>query len=110
MIGQVHFDDPRQPGNRYFDSGAFQLSQLGQFGTSNRAFFHGPGFANFDLSLAKVTQITERMALQFRAEFFNAFNHTQFNNPNGNFSSANFGIITQARAPRIGQMSVKFLW
>ena len=110
VIGQVQFEDPKKPGNRYFDTGAFQLSQLGQMGTSNRAFFHGPGFENFDLSLAKVTQITERVGAQFRAEFFNAFNHTQLGNPDGNFSSDNFGIVTQARSPRIGQMSVKFLW
>ena len=50
------------------------------------------------------------MALQFRAEFFNLFNHAQFNNPNGNFASSQFGYVTSARDPRIGQMSLKFLW
>jgi hypothetical protein len=50
------------------------------------------------------------MAVQFRAEFFNLFNHAQFNNPNGNFASSLFGYVTSARDPRIGQMSLKFLW
>jgi hypothetical protein len=50
------------------------------------------------------------MQVQFRAEFFNFFNHAQFNNPNGNFSSSLFGYVTGARDPRIGQMSLKFLW
>ncbi len=50
------------------------------------------------------------MELLFRAEFFNLFNHTQFNNPVGSFTSGNFGYVTSARDPRIGQMSLKFLW
>ena len=50
------------------------------------------------------------MALEFRAEFFNTFNHTQFNNPSGNYSSSTFGVVTSARAPRIGQMSLKFVF
>lgn len=109
-IGPVQFEDPKKPGNRYFDTGAFQLSSIGQFGNSNRAFFHGPGIENFDLSMAKTTQINEHVGLLVRAEFFNAFNHTQFGNPDGNISSDNFGIVTQARAPRIGQVSAKVLW
>lgn len=50
------------------------------------------------------------MALEFRVEFFNIFNHAQFKNPSGNFSSDNFGVVTSARDPRIGQLSMKFLW
>ena len=56
------------------------------------------------------SRFTESMAFEFRAEFFNIFNHTQFNNPNGNFSSSRFGVVTNARAPRIGQVSAKFYW
>jgi len=110
LIGPVQFEDPKKPGNRYFDTGAFQVSAIGMFGDANRAFFHGPGFENFDLSMAKTTQINERVGLLIRAEFFNTFNHTQFGNPNGNISSDNFGIVTQARSPRIGQVSAKVLW
>ena len=50
------------------------------------------------------------MSLEFRAEFFNIFNHAQFKNPSDNFSGDNFGIVTSARDPRIGQLSMKFLW
>jgi hypothetical protein len=45
-----------------------------------------------------------------RLKFFNLFNHAQFNNPNGNFASSQFGYVTSARDPRIGQMSLKFMW
>ena len=54
---------------------AFARGPLGRFGNSNRRFFHGPGLANADLALHKTTRITEKAALEFRAEFFNAFNH-----------------------------------
>jgi hypothetical protein len=43
-------------------------------------------------------------------EFFNLFNHAQFNNPVGNFSNSQFGLVNSARDPRIGQGSLKFLW
>jgi hypothetical protein len=86
------------------------VGPLGGFGNSNRRFFRGPGFNYSDVALHKDTRITEQIAVQFRAEFFNVFNHAQFNNPNGNFSSSNFGAVTSARDPRIGQMSLKLLW
>ena len=80
------------------------------FESLNRRFFHGPGIANWDFALLKDTRITERINLQFRAEFFNVLNHTNFNNPSGNFSSSNFGVVTSARDPRIGQLGLKFQW
>lgn len=114
LVGPVHSQDAHNPGpngpNTYFLPDAFTSGQLGQFGTANRQFFHGPGFANTDLGLEKITRIKESMSIQIRAEFFNIFNHTQFQNPSGDFSSGNFGVVTSARAPRIGQLSAKFNW
>jgi hypothetical protein len=90
--------------------GAFvQNCALGTFGTANRRFFHGPGFNNTDFGLTKRIRITEQKAIELRGEFFNIFNHAQFVNPSGNISG-NFGVVTQARAPRIGQVSFKFYW
>jgi len=113
-VGPVQIQDGRLAGpngpNQYFLAGAFTSEPLGAFGNSSRAFFHGPGLNNWDFGLHKETAIRESMAVQFRAEFFNLFNHTQFNNPNGNFNSSQFGLVTSARSPRIGQLSLKFLW
>ena len=93
-----------------FLPGAFAAQPLGTFGDANRRFFSGPGICNTDFALEKTTAVTERTAVLFRAEFFNIFNHTQFNNPSGNFSSSNFGVVTSARDPRIGQLSLKFVF
>lgn len=114
LVGKVQIQNPRNPGptgpNTYFLPSAFAPETYAGFGTANRRFFHGPGILNTDFGLAKETFITERIALQFRAEYFNIFNHAQFNNPSGNFDSSAFGIVTSARAPRIGQLSLKLLW
>ena len=64
---------------------------------------------NWDFALHKDPAIREGMKLQFRTEFFNFFNHAQFNNPNGNFAGSLFGYVNSAWDPHIGQMSLKFL-
>jgi hypothetical protein len=90
--------------------GAFNYNCTpGTFGTANRRFFHGPGFNNTDFGILKRTTIKENFAFDIRFEFFNIFNHAQFENPNGNISG-NFGVVTKARDPRIGQVSAKFYW
>ena len=83
---------------------------LGTFGTSNRRFFHGPGFNNTDFGFSKRTVLHENYAFDVRIEFFNIFNHAQFRNPGGDISGDSFGIVTNARDPRIGQLSAKFYW
>jgi hypothetical protein len=104
----VHILDPRKHVGQYFDTTPFSLEQVGQLGNASRRFFHGPGINNFDLALLKDTKLTETVDLQFRAEFFNVFNHTQFQNANGNISSsASFGFVQGAADPRIGQLSLK---
>ena len=83
-------------------------ARWGRSETANRRFFHGPGLDNTDFGMSKRIPIHESMAVELRGEFFNIFNHTQFNNPNGNFHSSLFGVVTSANAPRIGQVSAKF--
>jgi len=114
LIGKVQTQNAHNPGpngpNTYFLPGAFAPETYAGFGTASRRFFHGPGILNMDFALEKDTAITESTSMEFRAEFFNIFNHTQFNNPSGNFDSSTFGVVTSASAPRIGQLSLKFLW
>jgi Carboxypeptidase regulatory-like domain len=94
----------------FFLPNAFAPGLLGQFGNSSRQFFHGPGLINTDFGLSKRTSVSESMGFEIRAEFFNIFNHAQFTNPAGNVNSSQFGQVTSARDPRIGQLSAKFFW
>ena len=73
----------------------------------------GPGQWNWDLSLQKNTKITEWGTLQFRTEFYNAWNHPQFSNPNSTaaFGGSTFGQINSTDvAPRVIQFGLKFLF
>jgi hypothetical protein len=70
-----------------------------------------PGAQNFDFSMGKRTQITERFGLQFRAEFFNIANHPVFGSPNMTYNSALFGKITsQANIPRAIQLGLRLTY
>src|SRR5262249_13193734 len=71
------------PNHQYFNKEAFTSENLGAMGNANQRFFHGPGINNWDAGLQKVTRIRESMSVQFRAEFFNTFEHAQFGNPTG---------------------------
>ena len=78
-------------------------------GTLGRNVFHGPGLLNTDFSAFKRFNLYEAHTLEFRMEAFNLFNHTQFGNPNGSISSANFGKITGTLVdPRIVQLSLRY--
>ncbi|HVN80892.1 MAG TPA: carboxypeptidase regulatory-like domain-containing protein [Terriglobia bacterium] len=110
VAGQLLLQTNPRLGGTYFNTFLFSPETLGQFGNANRRFFHGPGINNWDIALLKNVQLRESMTLQFRAELFNAFNHSQFNNPDGNINDSTFGVIQSAGNPRIGQLAVKFLF
>lgn len=101
--------DPRsrQP---YFNTSLFTREPIGQLGTANRRFFHGPGINNFDMAFLKDLRMTETKTVEFRGEFFNIFNHAQFGNPVGNMLSRAFGLVTGAGSPRIAQVAIKILF
>jgi len=75
--------NPRK-GGTYFHTSLFRVKNLEQFGDAARRFFHGPGLNDWDIALLKNIPIRESKTLEFRAEWFNAFNHTQFNTADGN--------------------------
>ncbi len=104
--------------NEYFNPAAFSTPVTGTFGNVGRDSLPGPGLAELDLSATKQFEITERVNLQFRAEFFNILNHANFNTPNPIvFSSAASGALTSAglitstsTTSRQIQLGLKLLW
>jgi hypothetical protein len=98
---------PQLVAKYYFNPCQFSAEPIGQLGTARRRFFHGPGINNFNVALSKNTRFAERYNLEFRAEFFNVFNHAQFSSVDGNFNSSTFGQAIHARDPRIGQLALK---
>lgn len=81
------------------------------FGNSAPGIVNGPDQNNWDLALIKTTSIAERYKVQFRAEFFNAFNHPQFANPDITYSDSTFGLISNTAVnPRIVQLALKVMF
>jgi len=104
--------DIRNNGFLWFDPACFTVPPVGYFGNSGATVINGPGLNNWDVGGQK-TFAPERGALkiQLRAEMFNAWNHAQFAQPNGNAGAgANFGRISAARPPRLIQFALKLLW
>jgi hypothetical protein len=104
--------------NNYFNATCFTSPPIvgadgigTAFGNSGTGIVDGPGQANLDLSLLKTLVVNwpiEKSSFQFRAEFFNALNHPQFANPDTNFTSPTFGVISStAVSPRVIQLALK---
>jgi len=96
--------------HNWFSSSAFAPETLGVLGTAAKRFFFGPGINNWTLGLHKDTRLAEAVNLQIRFEAFNTFNHAQFANPTGSFTSGQFGNITGINTvigPRIMQVAAK---
>jgi hypothetical protein len=105
--------------NNYFNASCFTTPPVigtdgigTAFGNSGTGIVDGPGEANLDLAVSKAVGLPwphENSTLQLRAEFFNAFNHPQFANPDTNFSSPTFGVITSTAVnARVGQLALRW--
>jgi len=95
---------------RWFDTTAFVNPQIGRYGNAGEGILRGPGLVNFDLSAFKNFRIVEGMTAQFRAEFFNAFNNVNLNNPSTGIGDPRFGRITGAGSSRAIQLGLKLLF
>ena len=112
--------DPRArpciPGT-FFNTCAYADPNPGSFGNVGRNTIQGPGNRVWDFSLFKFFKLTERSNLEFRAEFFNVLNHTNFlfaqpgpqnGNPATVLGDPHFGLLTASRDPRQIQLAMKF--
>lgn len=101
--------------SRWFNTGAFEAPGRLEFGNAPRDVFRRPGINNFDVTFGKTFRVTERVGLQFRSEFYNFFNHTQFDNvdTSARFDSRGvqinnrFGEVISTRPAREIQFSLR---
>jgi len=100
---------------RWFRTDVFALPAIGTYGNTARTSIRGPGANNFDVTVFKNFVYKERFRTQLRAEFYNAFNHTQFTglDTTGRFDAQGrqvnnqFGQITSTRAGRRIQLALR---
>jgi hypothetical protein len=111
--------NPNLPGNRsrgqqiqqWFNTSAFKINAPGTHGTVGRNTLYAPGAFNSDLGLFKNFRIRETMTMQFRAEFFNAFNQVHLGAPSAAYiATTTFGQISSAGDPRLIQFGLKLGW
>jgi Carboxypeptidase regulatory-like domain len=118
QISSIQKLDPHNAEHTFFNTSAFAsglscgYEVCGVTGSAKQFLFAGPGWVSTDLGVEKDTKITESMALNFRFEMFNVFNHTNFlpSGVVGNANSSQFGEATTAATGRIGQISAKFIF
>jgi len=114
--------DPRKHGGLTFDPTQFtnDTVALGTIGNAPRSICCQPGIANWDMGIFKGFQLTERLRMEFRGEFYNIWNHAQFYSVDGNISNigtaaanytdGTFGLAQKVRDPRQIQFGLKFLF
>jgi hypothetical protein len=105
---------PNMPGgdrtiNRYFRTECFS-APADRFGNAGTTTVIGPGLNLWDLAVNKNFAVREKTQIQFRAEFFNAFNHPNWNMPGRDFGASAFGVVSSALDPRIIQFGLKLLF
>jgi len=92
---------------RWFDTSAFVNPAAYTFGNSPRGGLHGAPVVTTDITLEKGLYRTERLKLDLRGEFYNAFNHSIFNVPGFTLGAADFGVVSSARQPRTAQLAAR---
>jgi len=108
--GKATLDSGRSHGaliQEFYNVSAFAPNAIGTFGSSGKNILRGPRFFDTDLGLLKNFAVVERVRVQFRAEFFNAFNNVNFGQPQNYLGSPATGQITGANSPRVLQLALK---
>jgi hypothetical protein len=102
-------NNARKNGMLWFETACFPTPAAGYFGNSGATVLNGPGINNWDLGLQKTFAMAgESAKLSLRAEMFNAWNHAQFQQPNGNAGAGvNFGRISSTLPPRLIQVALQ---
>jgi hypothetical protein len=118
MIANPNLPAGQRDPNRWFNTAAFvpppiYYDSQGTFsilGNEGRNVITGPGFADWDLSLARRFRLTEHTGLTFRSDFFNLTNHPNFDRPGLIVGTSEFGVITSAENAREVQFALRLDW
>ena len=96
----------------WFNTAAFVAPQPYSLGNTARYLskFRAPGYANWDMSLQKIWELHDSLALQFRSEFYNLPNHANFYTPDTGITDGNYGQINGAFDARSIQFAMKVIW
>jgi TonB dependent receptor len=100
LVGEAYPEGFKRTPQRWFNTAAFAVPPPFTFGNLGRNALLGPRFQSWDFGLYKNILIREGLRLQFRSEFFNAFNNVNFGNPAGVLGNPDFGQISTTVTPQ----------
>ena len=93
--------------NEWFDTSAYKAPDFGFYGDARNGTIRGPAYTSFNVSVYKTFPIHDRLALQVRAEAFNALNHPNFRNVDTGLGDGSYGQVNSAGDPRIMEFAMK---
>jgi hypothetical protein len=99
LTGQPIFPSGTKTASAWFNTAAFATPPAFTFGNVGRNSLVGPGMQTLDFAVVRDFVVTEATRFQFRAEFFNALNHTNLGTPDRFVNTPQFGTITEAATP-----------
>jgi TonB dependent receptor. len=110
LVGEPTLPADQRTPSQWFNTAAFAAAPQFTLGSASRNPVRGPSYRNVDLALIRRLPVHAGAALEIRAEIFNLLNTPNFGAPNAVQGAANFGTITTAFDPRVGQLALKLLF
>jgi len=107
LIGTPNLPSDQRMIDHWFNVTAFQSPAQFTLGNAGVGILVGPGYFNLDTGLHRTFPIKEKMKLTFRWEMFNAFNHSNFQNPNASIGAATAGVVSATYPSRVMQIALK---
>ena len=110
LVGDPELPADQRTPDHWFNTSAFAIAPQFALGSASRNPIRGPAYRNVDLALSRRVPLGAGVALELRAEVFNALNTPPFGAPNAVAGAANFGTVTTAGDPRVAQLAAKILF
>ena len=110
LVGDPELPAEQRTPDHWFNTSAFAIAPVFTLGSASRNPVRGPAYRNVDLALSRRIPLSNGVALELRAELFNALNTPAFGAPNAVAGAANFGTVTTAGDPRVAQLAAKILF
>lgn len=109
-LGNGNLPSGQQTIYHWFDTSAFAIQPQFTFGNAANSILLGPGYFNLDAGIHRNFDISERLKAVFRWEIFNAFNHSNFSNPNASIGAPTAGVISSTLPARSQQVALKLIF
>src|SRR2546430_702665 len=107
LVKNPELPSDERTATRWFDTTAFAAPAQFTFGNSPRSVLRGASLLTTDVTTERTFRLNERLKFELRGEFYNLFNHANFNAPGVTYGAADFGVVTSAHPGRTVQLAAR---